>query len=100
MVLGLSRRPKGETDRISRFHLFRRFPLGNPLGRLRKTDLTDNLHFNPSAEPTPQFSIFNFQFSILNPLRKAEWIDPFPTGKVWVEKSGNFREKRQKSLRL
>ena len=66
MVLGLSRRPKGETDRISRFHLFRRFPLGNPLCRLRKTDLTDNLHFNPSAEPTPQLSIVNCQLSILS----------------------------------
>ena len=49
MVLGLSRRPKGETERISRFHLFRRFPLGNPhAGRVQRRLLTAH-YFHPSA---------------------------------------------------
>ena len=42
MVLGLSRRPKGEADWIVANQHSLRFPLGNPLERLYKTDLTDN----------------------------------------------------------
>ena len=41
MVLGLSRRPKGEADGIAVGQHFRRFPLGNPLGRLREKTVSD-----------------------------------------------------------
>ena len=44
--LGLSRRPKGEADWIVANQHSLRFPLGNPHGRLYKTDLTDNSYFN------------------------------------------------------
>ena len=64
MVLGLSRRPKREADWImANQHSFR-FPLGNPLERLYKTDLTDNPNFNPLATLTPLFSIMHFAFNI------------------------------------
>ena len=61
MVLGLSRRPKGKANQIALDQHNLRFPLGNPLGRLCKTDLTDNPYFNPSAQPTPQLSIVHSQ---------------------------------------